>query len=135
MTKIFFIISGCGDRLAGGLLRLGTGVFVPEAAGFFAVKFPYFFPKQVSSDVMWAMYGLLKNLPDKSSTVDTFFDYSVAFYHQASVRVSRFPFKTRTDSVQKVCGGVGKGFDHLTNLESSKVEVVLQFGLRSSSTL
>ncbi len=37
---------------------------------------------QISSDVMWALYGLLKNLPDKSSTVDTFFDYSVAFYHQ-----------------------------------------------------
>ncbi len=43
--------------------------------------------------------------------------------------------KTRTGSVQKVCGGVWQGFDHLTKLESSKVEVVLQWGLRSSSTL
>ena len=34
--------------------------------------------------------------------------------------------ETRTDSVQKVCGGVWQGFDHLTKLESSKVEVVLQ---------
>ncbi len=34
--------------------------------------------------------------------------------------------KTRTGSVQKVCGGVWQGFDHLTKLESSKVEVVLQ---------
>ncbi len=41
-------------------------------------------------------------------------------------------FRTRTDSVQKVCGGV---FDHLTKLESSKGEVVLQGGLRSSSDL
>ena len=49
------------------------------------------------------------------------------------VRIQQY--KTRTDSVQKVCGGVWKGFDHLTNLESSKVEVVLQWGLRSSSTL
>ena len=42
-----------------------------------------------------------------------------------------FPFlcKTRTGSVQKVCGGVWQGFDHLTKLESSKVEVVLQWGL------
>ncbi len=36
-----------------------------------------------------------------------------------------FP-ETRTGSVQKVCGGVWQGFDHLTKLESSKVEVVLQ---------
>ena len=42
---------------------------------------------------------------------------------------------TRTDSVQKVCGGFWQGFDHLTKLESSKIEVVLQGGLRSSSTL
>ena len=34
--------------------------------------------------------------------------------------------KTRTGSVQKVCGGVWHGFDHLTKLESSKVEVVLR---------
>ncbi len=34
--------------------------------------------------------------------------------------------KTRTGYVQKVCGGVWQGFDHLTKLESSKVEVVLQ---------
>ncbi len=43
--------------------------------------------------------------------------------------------QTRTDSVQKVCGGVWQGFDHLITLESYKVEVVLQGGLRSSSTL
>ncbi len=33
---------------------------------------------------------------------------------------------TRTGSVQKVCGGVWQGSDHLTKLGSSKVEVVLQ---------
>ena len=43
--------------------------------------------------------------------------------------------KIRTDSVQNVCGGVWQGFDHLTKLERSKVEVVLQGGLRSSSIL
>ncbi len=32
--------------------------------------------------------------------------------------------KTRTDSVRKVCGGIWRGFDHLTKLEISKVEVV-----------
>ena len=36
--------------------------------------------------------------------------------------------KTRTDSVQKISGGVWQGFDHLTKLESSKGEVVLQGG-------
>ncbi len=40
--------------------------------------------------------------------------------------------KTRTDSVQKVCGGVWQGFDHLTKLESSKIEVVLPGGLKRS---
>ncbi len=35
---------------------------------------------------MWALYGLLKNLPDKSTQVDTFFDYSVAFYHQQLIK-------------------------------------------------
>jgi hypothetical protein len=30
---------------------------------------------------MWSLYGFMKNLPDKTSTVDTFLDYSVAFYH------------------------------------------------------
>ena len=38
---------------------------------------------------------------------------------------------TRTDSVQKVCGGVWQGFDNLTKLERSKVEVVLQGGLKA----
>ncbi len=38
---------------------------------------------------------------------------------------------TRTDSDQKICGGVWQGFDHLTKLESLKCEVVLQGGLRS----
>ena len=42
--------------------------------------------------------------------------------------------QTRTDSVQKVCGGVWQGFDYLTKFESSKVEVSLQGGLKSSST-
>ncbi len=46
-----------------------------------------------------------------------------------------FLSQTRTDSVQKVCGGVWQGFDHLTKLESLKVEVVLQGEQRCSSTL
>ncbi len=36
--------------------------------------------------------------------------------------------ETRTDSVQKVCGGVWQGFDHLIKLGSSKVEVVCKEG-------
>ena len=36
----------------------------------------------VSGDLMWALYGFMKNLPDKNSTVDTFLDYSLAFYHK-----------------------------------------------------
>ncbi len=36
----------------------------------------------LSSDVMWSLYGYMKNLPDKTTTVDTFLDYSVAYYHQ-----------------------------------------------------
>ena len=43
--------------------------------------------------------------------------------------------KTRTDSVQKVCGGIWRGFDHLTKTESLKVEVVLQLALQSALTL
>ena len=36
---------------------------------------------------MWALYGYMKNLPNKNSTVDTFLDYSVAFYHQVGTPI------------------------------------------------
>merc|ERR1711981_23388 len=41
----------------------------------------------LSGDLMWALYGFLKNLPDKLSTVDTFVDYSINFYHQELIRL------------------------------------------------
>lgn len=41
----------------------------------------------VSGDLMWALYGFLKNLPDKNSTVDTFVDYSIVYYHKELLRI------------------------------------------------
>ena len=41
----------------------------------------------LSGDLMWSLYGFLKNLPDKNSTVDTFMDYSIAFYHHELMRL------------------------------------------------
>ena len=35
---------------------------------------------------MWALYGFMKNLPDKNATIDSFLDYSVAFYHAELLR-------------------------------------------------
>lgn len=40
----------------------------------------------VSGDLMWSLYGFFKNLPDKNSTVDTFMDYSIGFYHKELMR-------------------------------------------------
>ena len=56
-------------------------------------------------------------------------------YSATTQRVFSRKEKTRTDSVQKVCGGVWQDFDHLTKLESSKVQVVWQGGLKSSSII
>ena len=41
---------------------------------------------QLAGDVMWALYGFMKNLPDKNATIDSFLDYSVAFYHAELLR-------------------------------------------------
>ena len=38
---------------------------------------------------MWTLYGFMKNLPDKNSTVDTFLDYSISVYHQELLRILR----------------------------------------------
>ena len=35
----------------------------------------------LSSDLIWSLYGFMKNLPEKNTTVDTFLDYSLAYYH------------------------------------------------------
>eukprot|EP00094_Tigriopus_californicus_P004731 TCALIF_04551-PA protein Name:"Protein of unknown function" AED:0.30 eAED:0.30 QI:231/0.66/0.57/0.71/0.83/0.57/7/0/825 len=40
----------------------------------------------LSSDLVWTLYGFMKNLPDKNSQVDSFLDYSVAFYHEELVK-------------------------------------------------
>jgi hypothetical protein len=36
---------------------------------------------------MWTLYGFMKNLPDKNSTVDTFLDYSISVYHEELLKV------------------------------------------------
>ena len=41
----------------------------------------------LSGDLLWTLYGFYKNLPDKNSTVDTFIDYSLNFYHQELLRL------------------------------------------------
>ena len=41
----------------------------------------------VSSDIIWTLYGYMKNLPDKNATVDSFMDYSIAFYHKELLRL------------------------------------------------
>ena len=41
----------------------------------------------IGSDLMWTLYGFLKNLPDKNATVDSFIDYSIHFYHQELLRL------------------------------------------------
>ncbi len=41
----------------------------------------------LSGDLMWTLYGFMKNLPDKNSTVDTFIDYSLNFYHKELLRL------------------------------------------------
>ena len=41
----------------------------------------------LSGDLLWTLYGFMKNLPDKNSTVDTFIDYSLNFYHQELLRL------------------------------------------------
>ncbi len=43
---------------------------------------------------MWALYGFMKNLPDKNSTIDSFLDYSLAFYYQELLKgLKRFKIK------------------------------------------
>ena len=39
------------------------------------------------SDLMWTLYGFLKNLPDKNATVDSFVDYSIGYYHTELMRL------------------------------------------------
>ena len=41
----------------------------------------------VSSDILWALYGYMKNLPDKLNQVESFQDYSIAFYHRELLRL------------------------------------------------
>ena len=41
----------------------------------------------LSGDLMWTLYGFMKNLPDKNSTVDSFVDYSINFYHKELIRL------------------------------------------------
>ena len=41
----------------------------------------------LSSDLMWTLYGFLKNLPDKNATVDSFVDYSIGYYHSELMRL------------------------------------------------
>ena len=41
----------------------------------------------LSSDLMWTLYGFMKNLPDKNSTVDTFMDYSIEYYYKELMRL------------------------------------------------
>jgi hypothetical protein len=38
---------------------------------------------------MWTLYGFMKNLPDKNSTVDTFLDYSISVYHEELLKILR----------------------------------------------
>ena len=40
----------------------------------------------LSSDLVWSLYGFMKNLPDKNSTVDSFLDYSIAWYHAELIK-------------------------------------------------
>ena len=40
----------------------------------------------LSSDLIWSLYGFMKNLPEKNTTVDTFLDYSLAYYHNELVK-------------------------------------------------
>ena len=53
--------------------------------------FIYFFPgvayDLLSGDIMWTLYGFMKNLPEKNTTVDSFMDYSIAFYHRELLRL------------------------------------------------
>lgn len=41
----------------------------------------------LSSDLMWTLYGFLKNLPEKNDTIDSFLDYSIQYYHQELLRL------------------------------------------------
>ena len=41
----------------------------------------------IGSDLMWTLYGFLKNLPDKNATVDSFVDYSIGYYHTELIRL------------------------------------------------
>ena len=41
----------------------------------------------LSGDLMWTLYGFMKNLPDKNATVDSFIDYSINFYYQELKRL------------------------------------------------
>ncbi|XP_040565835.1 uncharacterized protein [Lepeophtheirus salmonis] len=36
----------------------------------------------VTGDLIWTLYGFMKNLPDKNATVDTYVDYSLEYYHR-----------------------------------------------------
>ncbi len=54
----------------------------------------------LSGDLMWSLYGFLKNLPDKNSTVDTFMDYSIAFYHQELMRLLKLQHVRSNRSIE-----------------------------------
>ena len=41
----------------------------------------------LSSDLMWTLYGFMKNLPEKNATIDSFLDYSIQYYHQELLRI------------------------------------------------
>ena len=40
----------------------------------------------LSGDLLWTLYGFSKNLPDKNTTVESWMDYSIHFYHQELLR-------------------------------------------------
>ena len=55
------------------------------------ISFFEFLNKVIDASVakMWTLYGFMKNLPDKNSTVDTFLDYSISVYHEELLRILR----------------------------------------------
>ena len=55
------------------------------------ISFSEFLNKVIDASVakMWTLYGFMKNLPDKNSTVDTFLDYSISVYHEELLRILR----------------------------------------------
>ncbi|QQP36706.1 Uncharacterized protein FKW44_021880, partial [Caligus rogercresseyi] len=59
----------------------------------------------VTGDLIWTIYGFMKNLPDKNATVDTYVDYSLEYYHKELLSL----FKTLGDEYYAV-QAIQKGF-------------------------